>query len=129
MQLERQIARHPAEVSTKAEKASNAPVIIAPIMLVAAKVMANKITETRIVPSAPITNADNAEHVQHAAEFSRTTAEIKRVIARKATATPKATHKNAAPTVITPVIRKNAVIMPITMLAITASPVQFILQL
>ncbi len=97
-------------------------------MLVATNSMARRTTESNIVPRTP---ASNAVIILH--KFSqhplRKTADETRVIARYTTAIPKSTHKNAGTSVITAVILRKAVIIPIIRLATTAITVQLVLQL
>ena len=52
------------EVSVSAKKNSKAPVMIAPAMLVAAKVIARRITDVKTEPSIPVNRALREEHPQ-----------------------------------------------------------------
>ena len=45
--------KHAVVVKSKEKKNNNAPVMMAPTMLVAAKVIASKITDARMVPKIP----------------------------------------------------------------------------
>ena len=105
------------------------PVIIAPKMLVAAKGIAKSITAVSIVPSIPASKTGTTEQRQHLFETFRIAASVAGVIAKYTTAIPKTINKNTGVTVITAVIRKNAAIIPIIMLAIIAPHEQRLLSL
>ncbi len=103
--------------------------IIAPIMLVAAKPTIRSTAAVNIVPNIPASKADIAEHI-HLVLFSVfTKGVVIRAIARNKIATPSAVIKITGVIVIVAVIVRNAVIMPIIMLATIATPVQLNLQL
>ena len=97
-------------------------------MLVATNSIARRTTESNIVPRIPASNAVTILH-RFSQHPLRKSADETRVTARYATATPKTTHKNAGVRVITAVILKNAVIIPIIRLATIAITVQLVLQL
>lgn len=107
------------------KKARSRPVIIAPIMLVAAKVIPKSIIAISMAPSIPASKTGNIEHAQLRVPLPR----VKRSIARYTTATPKTTHKNAGVTVIAAVMVRNAVMIPIIRLATIEITVQLLLQL
>ena len=112
------------------KNAKSPPVIMAPVMLVATKSTANNITDNKIVPKIAMRTNDNDVHLQLFLTLGHWLIEVEtRIIARYTTAMPSTTHKNASPTVIAAVMRKNAVIIPIIILAITAKNGQVILQL
>lgn len=104
------------------------PVIIAPIMLVAANSIARRIIEIKIAPRIPVKRTDRIGQKQFLKPFLRVVADAIRVIARYKTAIPKTTHKNGAVTVITAMKRRNAAIIPINILVIIAIPTQSLLQ-
>lgn len=56
--------RQAVEVIISEKNRRRAPVIIAPIMLVAAKVIARRITEVRTVPRMPLSSAGRIEQKQ-----------------------------------------------------------------
>ena len=97
---------------------------MAPIILVAAKVIRRRITATRIVPAIP--NSKAVRGVQHKLQdwFLWVEAATKRRTARYTTAMPKATMEKIGVKVNTAVICKNAAMMPIIKLATKAIPVQ-----
>lgn len=102
--------------------------MIAPITLVAANDIDNNISEVRIVPRIPIINAENAGHLQRVSSDLSLFFVPTKASARYTTAIPNTTHKNAGVTVITAEKVRNAVIIPMIMLATTAIPVQSILH-
>ena len=90
----------------------------------AAKVIANRITEISAVPRIPVKTADNAP-LLHLQEFvTRQQQVVANNTAKYPIAIPKATHKNAGATVITALICKKAAITPIIALAMTANAAQ-----
>ena len=107
------------------KKARSRPEIIAPVKLVAANVIPNRIIAIRMVPRMPASKTGSIEQVQLRAFLPL----VKRSIARYTTAIPKTTHKNAGVIVIAAVIVRNAVIIPIIRLDTIAIPVQLLLQL
>ncbi len=117
-------------MSIKDKNAKSPPVIIAPIILVATNSIANSTTDSKIAPKMPVRSADKTEHIQLFLISGHRAIDIEiRIIARYTTAMPSATHKKALPTVITAVIRKKAVIIPIIILTTIAKNGQVILQL
>ena len=83
------------------KKNKSAPDIIAPIILVAAKVMPSKITDVNIVPKTPAKNV--LRKSQQWFLSPKYTDDVIRVIPRYTTAIPNNTHKNAGVTVMTAV--------------------------
>lgn len=117
------------DVIIRVKNPSSAPAKIAPITLVAAKSIAKRINESKIVPKIPIMSVVNDEHT-HLLFFQLfVVAVITAVIPRYTMATPKRTHKNAGVREIIPLKLRNAVIIPIIILATTANTVQLGLQL
>ena len=116
-------------VSVNEKNRINAPVIIAPIMLVATNSIARSITDVRIVPSMLIRSPLSVAHLQLLSKFLPVKVDTKSVTARYTTAIPKTTHKNAGVTVIAAVIVRNAVIIPSMMLAAVDNNKQLFLQL
>lgn len=96
---------------------SNAPVIIAPTTLVAAKVTANSTTEVKIVPKTPVKNVYSTLQMQFRLPALDSAGDTPKSNARNTTAIPPVTHKNAGVTAIVAVIVKMAVTKPIIILA------------
>ena len=115
-------------VKIYAKNAANAPVMIAPIMLVAANGINKSTTDKRIVPKIPTNTADVVVKTQVAQILCPLSAVAIRVAKRNKTAIPKATTSKTGVTVITPVMRRNATIMPITILEIAANNKQSFLH-
>ena len=63
-QSTRHFVKHAVEVKIKVKNARSNPVIIAPIMLVAAKVIAKRITENKTVPRTPVKRTERIGHIQ-----------------------------------------------------------------
>ena len=114
-------------VKTSVRNAKSKPVIIAPTTLAAAKVMASNITEVNIVPNMPVIKAQNTLLMQRLTSQQSVKAAIHTSVASATTATPKATHKNAVPTVITAAKLKTAVMAPTIILIIIDIPTQLFL--
>ena len=112
----------------KEANANKAPVIIAPIMLVATKVIPKSITDVTIAPKIAVNKTVKTGQIQLFCAMPEKLADFTKIIARYKTAIPKTTHKNAGVKVITAVVRKTAAIIPIITLAITATTEQFDLQ-
>lgn len=108
------------------KKANKPPVIIAPKTLVAANSIAKSTRESKMVPKTPISKAPRAFLAQQKACRALVPTAIKRTV-RKATAVPKAVHKNAVPTEIVAIKVKIAVVIPIIMLAAIAMTKQLFL--
>lgn len=128
MHFAKHLIRHAVSANIKEEKAKSKPVIIAPIILVAANVIANRTTDVNIAPNIPVNNTDKMGQIQFLTVTQREDADTAKSIARYTTAIPKATHKNAGVTVIVAVIVRNAVTTPIRILAIIATTEQLDLQ-
>ena len=122
-------ARQADVVIINEKKNSSAPAIIAPSTLVATNSIAKSITDVKIVPKIPVSKTGSIEHTQLRTPLPQIEADDIRVIARYKIAIPNTTHKNTGVMVITAVIVKNAVIIPIIILATIAIPVQSLLQL
>ena len=106
---------------------TNRPTKIAPIMLVAAKVTANRITEVSAVPNIPVKTAVNAPLTQRQEVFALQQPVVANNTAKYPMAMPNATQRKAGVTVITAVICKKAAITPIIALAITERVTQLTL--
>ncbi len=106
------------------KKRSNAPVIIAPITLVAAKVTAKRTTDARIVPKTPVINTGRILQIHLLSPFSLSAGEIPKSNPKNTTAIPPVTHKKAGATAMVAVIVKIAVTKPIIILAKIASVIQ-----
>jgi len=117
------------EVMSKVKNPSNAPAKIAPITLVAANSIAKRINDRRMVPQIPIISVVNAVHTHLLVPLLLNSVPAIAVIPRYTTAMPKTTHKNAGVSVIIVLKLRNAVIMPMIILATTANTVQLGLQL
>lgn len=113
---------------TRAKKRIDAPEIIAPITLVAAKSTARRITDVRIVPKMPVSISGKLVQPQSDALEK---GDFIRAMAKYTTAMPKITHKKAGVNVITAEYLRKAAIMPIIMLDTAAIPLQlqFILHI
>lgn len=103
---------------------SSSPVMIAPIMLVVTNSNARSMTAKRIVANMLSVSFDSVRHTHKGISLRERYAATARSTGRATTPMPKAAHKNAVPMVSTPVMRKNAVTMPIIRLAATARTVQ-----
>jgi len=111
------------ELVIKSEKKnSKNPVIIAPNTLVATNVMPSRTTDDKIVPKIPAKNV--MRFVQQLFLSGEKVADVKSVIPKYPIAIPNNTHKNAGVIVTSAVKRKIAASIPITMLMVTAIPVQ-----
>ena len=120
--------RHTVDIINREKKNKAAPVITAPAILVAAKVIARRTIEPKTVPSIPARIEVILVHIQL---FEATLPNILitlKIKTRKRTAIPKITHKKAGVTVITAVKRRNAVIIPITKLKTSEKNVQLFPQ-
>ncbi len=111
----------------KEKKNNKRPVMIAPGMLAAAKVMPRRITEVRTVPKIPAISwpkkrQQNLPPEGHAEE-------PRSIIPSVPTAIPNSTHKKAGVTVIRAAKLRKAAMTPMIALAIRARPVQPSLQL
>lgn len=125
---------HAEAVIISEKKNSARPVIPAPIMLVATKVIPRSITEVSTVPRIPIKMVLIALSLQAQLWHEVTTLFVfksvaKSNIARYTTAIPSNTHKKAGVIVMVAVNRKNAVTTPTTRLARNAIKLQVVLQL
>ena len=107
-------------MSKKEKLNKSKPVIIAPTMLVATKVIARSTIENKIVLNALASVVPNA--VSTHSVFFLDNANENNATAIKPTAIPNVTHKNTGGTVITAVILRKAVIIPITKLITNATP-------
>lgn len=118
--------RQAVDVRSNDKKPSNAPVIIAPIMLVATNSIARSITDNKIVPNIPVRSIVRSGHIHGALVSEHLIKDVEtRITARYTTAIPNATHKNAGVTVITAVMRRKAVTTPIITAAATDNNGQF----
>ena len=96
---------------------TSAPVMIAPITLVAAKDTASRITDVKTVPKIPRIRTGKTEHTQLRTPRPCNAGETPNNTARKRIAIPPATHKKAGVTVIVAVILSIAATKPKIMLA------------
>ena len=117
----RHFIRQAVEVMNKEKKNKSAPVIIAPITLVAANVTARRTTDNKIAPKIPARINESGALMQLLLPQQFWLAATARFTARYTTAIPKTTHKNAGVTVITAVILKSVVTIPIIILAAMAN--------
>ena len=104
------------------------PVKIAPITLVATKVIAKRIIERSTEPRIPASKTGIILHKHFLNPVLRSNIEDIRRIARYTIATPRTTHKNAGVTVITAINLSIAVTIPRIMLATTEYTKQLFLQ-
>ena len=123
------IARQANDITIREKNVSNAPVIIAPIALVAAKGIAKRTSDVRIVPRMPLSKVGSTDDTQPRMPLLRITVDIIGVIAKNKTAMPNKTHKNAEVTVITAIKRSVAAIIPMIILAAIAIREQSLLLL
>ena len=112
--------RHAVAVRVRERKKRRTPTKIALTVLVAVMPTAKRINANSAVPKVPINKVKSGAQQP---ELLRPVV-LTKVRARYPTAIPKATQRNAGVTVITPVICKNAAIIPTNALAITAINVQ-----
>lgn len=112
------------EVITRVKNPSNIPAKIAPITLVAANVIAKRISENKIVPNIPIISVERAVQTHSLIPFSLAVVLTSSVNPRYTTAIPNTTHKNAGVKVIVALKVRKAVMIPIIMLDTTARTVQ-----
>ena len=110
------------------KKASRAPVIIAPIMLVATNSIARSINDAITVPIMPVSKRESAEHLQLRTSLLRIVADNISVSARNTIAIPNKTHKNTGVIVITALMRRIAATTPTIKLKTIATPAQSLLQ-
>ena len=103
------------------------PVIIAPIILVAANSIVKSIAAVKAVPKIPAKSAGSIRQTQHFALKLLTIATVTGVKARYATAIAKIANNTVGVMVIIAAKRKNAVTIPIMMLTTTARNVQSLL--
>ena len=97
-------------------------------MLVAANGIAKSTTDKRIVPKIPVSTAEVVVETQVEQILWPQSAVAISVAKRNKMAIPKATISNIGVTVITPVILKNATIMPMMILAIAENNKQSLLH-
>ena len=102
--------------------------MIAPIILVATNGIAKSTTDKRSVPKIPVSTAEIAVETQEEQIRCPHSAVAISVAKRKKTAIPKAIISKIGVTVITPVMRRNATIMPITILEMAANNKQSLLH-
>ena len=123
-----QRTRQAVLVKSSVKKKNSRPVMMAPKVLAAAISIVSRITDAAIVPRMPVRSRGRTLHIQRTALGADITVSPKSVpIATVANANNA--HKKGVATVnIADTVRKPA-IMPITMLARTATPVQLGLQL
>lgn len=124
LQPDTHFTRHAVSAIIRLKKNPIAPAMIAPAVLVAAKLIPRSITDVRIVPRIPVRSAVILEQIQFWMETQRTEEAVTRAIARYTMAIPNVTQENAAVIVMVAVMVKNAVITPMRMLAITEITVQ-----
>lgn len=120
--------RHAEEVIRSAKNRKSKPVIIAPIVLAAAISITRRITATKSVPKMPVRSKNKELQMQRSARAPDKTLRAKSTPRLTAPVIKSAQRKGVA-TVNMPEKVKKPAIMPITMLASTAMPMQFGLQL
>lgn len=92
-------------VTINEKNAARAPTIIAPITLVAAKLMTSRMTAAKMVPKMPVKRTDRIEHMQPLLlPAPAIKGEAIKVSARKATAMENATIEKTGLSVMTAVI-------------------------
>ena len=110
------LTKQAVDVMVKEKNNNNAPEIIAPKILVATNVIANSITDTKIVPKIPVNKTDKIEQMQPRILLLLAD-DTASVTARYKIDMPNKTHRNTGVIVIAAVIVRNAVIIPIIILA------------
>lgn len=116
------LTRQTDAVMMSVKKKRSAPVIIAPIKLVASKAINKRITAVNAVPKMPAVMRDKLEQTQSEEFLSLGDVNIK--IARYTIAIPSAAHKKTGVKVITHVILRRAVIKPTIMPDMIAKSLQ-----
>ena len=101
---------------------------MAPTILVAANGTAKSTTDKSSVPKTPVSTAEVVVETHVEQILCPQSAVAIRVAKRNKTAIPKAITSNIGVTVITPVMRRNAMIMPIITLAIAENNKQSLLH-
>ncbi len=114
----------PISAIIRVKKKPRAPAIIAPTMLVAAKVMPKRITDVRIVPKIPVKRTVSLGHMQFCTAVHLKDGDSANATARYTIAIPSVTKVNAGVMVMVAVMVRKAVITPIRMLAMMARIVQ-----
>ena len=109
-----QRAKQAVSVRVRVKNRKNNPVMIAPTTLVVTKVKPKRIADRSMVPNMAIRSLDRELHTQLSSQVKFVRADTKSTMGRYTTPIPKLTQKKAVPTVKTPVILRNAVIIPIT---------------
>ena len=122
MQLKKHFTRQPVDVTARKKKNKSAPVRIAPITLAIANSRFRKTIDNKIVPTTPESSAVIIPHKPSQHPSRKRVPEI-RVTASNATEIARSAHKNIGAKVMVPVILRNAVIIPMTRLTITATNV------
>ncbi len=120
--------RQAEEVIKRVKNRKRRPVIIAPIMLAAAISITKRITETRSVPKMPVSSNVSTLQIQRSALAPDNTVNV-RSTPMLTVAMANNAHRKGTDTVNIPEKVKNPAMIPITMLARTAIPMQLGLQL
>ena len=123
-----QRTRQAAVVINRVKNKNSKPVIIAPAMLAVAISITKSITAVSSVPSMPVKSSDIALHMHRSALAPDKTLSV-RITPRPITATANNAQRKGVDTVNMPETVKNPAIIPITILARTAMPIQLGLQL
>ena len=113
------LIRHIVDVIIRVKNVKSSPVIIAPVMLVAANVMPSSTMAVRIVPKIPVNKIPRVVQTHVLVRLFVNESALRSVTARYPTAIPNKTHKKAGVTVITAVIDKSVVTIPATIPART----------
>ena len=123
----KQLIRQAIVVIISEKNASNAPVIIAPIMLTPPKSTVMRTSEVSSVPNIPVSNGAS-DAVVHLLAVQSPNAPIRSSNTKKVIAIPKKIQKSTAGIAIVAVIVSMAVIVPIMRLAIIARKIQLNLR-
>lgn len=123
-----QRTRQATVVIISAKNNKSKPVKIAPITLAATMSITKSITAVKTVPSMPVKINGREKHM-HLIVLAPDSIDNTSKSPRLASATPNSAHKNGVDIVKMAEKVKKPAIIPITMLARTAMPMQFALQL
>ncbi len=123
-----QRVRQAVDVISSAKNKNNKPVIIAPIILAAAISITRRITAAKIVPKIPVKIKAIALQIQRSALACDKMLSV-RITPRLIVASANNAQRKGVDTVNMPDAVKKPAIMPITILARTAMPMQLGLQL
>lgn len=114
------LTKHAVDVKMSENAASKTPVTIAPITLVATKVMPKRMTEVKSVTKIPKSSKGRAAHTHSLLQVLPPIRAFKKSKTRKPKAIPNVTQRNGTVNVITAVKRSMPATIPIMMDAANA---------